>query len=268
MNLYAQTLRASGYFYSTWGWTAMPLTNDPNGFPKRPFVQRWQTLRLPWIDNLYGLPWDRATGLGLILGRASSNLAVIDVDDEELAVEVMAYCQSTRCISTVRKRGHVYLIEEQPTGRSQKFTIPYNGRNVTIELKCDGTQVAAPPTIGYTHISPNDKYPVTVPSIGHLWNQIVRDLKLTEPAWERRSIWKPKVETDNRNNTMYKEAHSLREAGMPYDQAVKLLRIRWEEDYQSGNQGWTEIENTIRSAYKKGVPYTALEGGQDELKLL
>jgi hypothetical protein len=268
VNQLSQALRAAGYFYSTWNWAAMPLVEDPNGFPKRPFVDNWQNLRLPWRENLYILPWDKAVGLGLILGEASANLAVIDVDDEELAQEVMAYCADTRCVSTIRKRGHVYFIEEQAS-RSQVLKVQYHGRIVTIELKCGGTQVAAPPTIGYEHSSNSDRYPVGVPTIGQAWQQIANALNIVSAKQEQanRAAWKPVVGKDNRNNTMYREAHLLREAGMPLENALEILRIRWEENYESGDMAWRELENTIRSAYRKGTPYTPLEGGQNELEL-
>ena len=266
MDLVQQALRASGYFYSTWHWAAMPLVNDPNGFPKRPFVDNWQKLRLPWIDNLYRLPWDRATGIGIILGEASANLAVIDVDDEELAEEAMAFCNNTRRVSTIRNRGHIYVIEKQPS-RSQVLTVQYKGRNVTIELKANGTQVAAPATPGYTHVGKSDDYPVEVPTIADAWAVIAEELKIQQPQISKKRIWQPKVETESRNNTMYREAHSLREAGLPLDNALRLLKVRWEEDYQAGGQEWREIENTIRSAYRKGAPYNPMEGGENELEL-
>jgi hypothetical protein len=267
MDLVQQALRASGYFYSTWHWATMPLINDPNGFPKRPFVDTWQKLRLPWVENLYGLPWDRATGLGIILGEASGNLAVIDVDDEELAQEVMAFCKNTRRISTIRNRGHIYVIEKQPS-RSQVLTIHYKGRNVTIELKANGTQVAAPATPGYSHVGRNDDYPVEVSTVATAWAAIAEALQIQQPQTSKQKIWQPRVETESRNNTMYREAHSLREAGLPLENALKLLRVRWEEDYQQGDQGWQEIENTIRSAYRKGLPYNPVkDGGQYELDI-
>mgnify|MGYP001579576715 FL=1 len=79
-----QVLRAAGYLYSTWGIVSMPLTLDKDGFPKKPFVNGWPDLRLPW-ENLVELPWEGGVGLGIVLGPTSGNLCVVDVDDQELA---------------------------------------------------------------------------------------------------------------------------------------------------------------------------------------
>lgn len=271
MNQYAQPLWDAARRYSTLGWVAMPLRLDANDLPKRPFIDNWQNLTLPWEGNLSDLPWDKAVGLGLLLGPASSGLAVIDVDDEELAREIFPLCESTRCVSTVRNRGHIYYIESNPS-RSKKFTVLYNGRSVTIELKTTGTQVAAPPTPGYSRIGPHTGQPQRVDSIDNAWNSIAQRLGITQgasvPNTRYRGVWEPAVSASHRNDTMFREAHFLREAGMPLEAALRLLRLRWEADYEQGGQDWEEIQNTIRSAYRKGTPYTPIEGGQDEIGLL
>ena len=250
----SSTLRDACRSYFDRGWTAMPLQNDDNGFPKKPFVPAWQELAHDWAI-LSQLPWDSATGLGLVLGRASSNLAVLDIDDEEMADVLFAMAPNTRCVRTIRKRGHMYVLEAQPTP-SKRLTVSWRGREVTVELKAQGTQVAASPTPGYTTVSKAN--PLGVPSLPVLWQGLSKRLGVTVPVEASASttrVWREKVPKDNRNNTIYVEAHRLREAGMPLESALGVLQSRWERDYEQGEQTWYEIERTIRSAYTKGVPF-------------
>ena len=262
-----EVTRAASYFYSTWGWAAMPLENDGNGLPKKPFIPQWQALKLPWEDNLAILPWDRAYGLGLILGPASGNLAVIDVDDQELAEAVFAIAvPKTRCIRTIRQRGHIYLIEEQPS-RSTTFHIEWKGRQIGIELKATGTQVAAPPTPGYSHMGPHDQAAMVVSSIRFAWDALAKRLGIRETAPSNSgypTAWRETVPREQRNKSIYIEAHRLREAWMPMENALRILQVRWEEDYEQGGQAWREVEATIKSAYSKGIPWKGLEVDRDE----
>jgi len=78
--------------------------------------------------------------------------------------------------------------------------------------------------------------------------------------------WQPDVVAGDRNRALYIEAHRLREAKMPLEQALAVLQVRWERNYQSGGQSWQEAERTIRSAYRK--EWRGLELGRDELGLL
>ncbi len=257
--LIGSVLRAGAYAYYRIGWTAVALGLDTSGLPKRPLATGWPTLTCDWkvID---AQPWRDAKGLGLVLGPASANLAVLDIDDVELAELALRLCSKTRRINTIRHRAHIYFIEEQPSA-SRRLTVEWAGRPVTVELKTTGTQVAAPPTPGYTHACDRDLMPVKVESIQAAWDALAPHLGISDAAISsgQASPWTEKVPKDNRNNTMYVEAHRLREAGVHLDAAVTMLRARWEQDYEHGDQGWGELERTIRSAYRKPV----LEGVAD-----
>ena len=57
-----------------------------------------------------------------------------------------------------------------------------------------------------------------------------------------------------RNNTLYVEAHKLREAGMELDAAIDILTTRVRQSYQDGESiNHNEIRQTVTSAYRKGV---------------
>ena len=105
-----------------------------------------------------------------------------------------------------------------------------------------------------------DLRPVAVPSVGAAWASLAQKLGIafvergkTESAGYPKP-WQPAVENGDRNKAMYLEAHKLREAGLPITEALALLQVRFESSYEPGDTAWPEMEATIRSAYRKGLP--------------
>src|SRR5690554_2681381 len=110
-------LEAARSYYDR-GWTSIPLVLDDNGLPKRPFSNGWQQTPYDW-DAIKALPWERAKGIGLVLGSASDNLAVIDLDDEEFASSLFTTLAEVGgkfyAVRTGRNRGHLYFREGIPS---------------------------------------------------------------------------------------------------------------------------------------------------------
>jgi len=234
--------------YAARGWLPIPLGLDAQGFPKRPLTPNWPNLDL--IEAL-SLDWSTAKGLGIVLGPASNNLAVLDIDDQELAEAAFKLCTHTRCVRTIRKRGHVYVIEDTPSG-STASTVNWYGRAIKVELKATGTQVAAPPTPGYEIV--HDLPPKHVANIGVAWDGLAERLGIVMEL-QRAGYpppWQEHVPDGERNQSAFVEAHRLREAGLSYALALEHLRFRWETHYQQGGQDWAEIERAVKSAYKRG----------------
>ena len=71
------------------GWCPMPLTLDLAGFPKRPIVANWTHL-VATEEAVAALPWEGASGLGIVLGHTSGGLAAIDIDDVGLGGKVLS----------------------------------------------------------------------------------------------------------------------------------------------------------------------------------
>ena len=238
------------------GWLPIPLGFDARGFPKKPMDDGWTSLeRRPEV--IRGLRWADAKGLGLVLGPVSGNLAAVDVDDVDLAEAIYQRAKKTgvvtRMVRTIRKRLHLYVIEAVPS-RSRRFdNVRWEGHSFTIELKAQGTQVAAPPTPGYELLF--DGAPAKVPSIEAAWLSIAHALGVEMPAGEGGypRPWQPAVPQGQRNGSAYIEAHKLREAGMPLDQALEVMRLRVEAFYAPGDMRIEEALATVRSAYRKGV---------------
>ena len=246
-------MRTAAAEYLAMGWVTTPLTNDANGLPKGPIVEGWQALTLD-PDRIYAQPWDRALGIGVVLGPESDNLAVLDIDDHELGALCLEQAKNTRRIRTIRKRAHLYVTEAIPSS-SSRFTLQWHGRDITIELKARGTQVAAPPTPGYEHVAEPSAAPLAVPTIAAAWQQLVDRLSLgrTTVLGNYPRPWEDVVPEGSRNNSAFVEAHRLREAGIPMDQAMDIMRFRWDSRYRGGQMPWREVERTVRSAYSKGL---------------
>jgi hypothetical protein len=242
----------SALYFKQFKWVAMPLVADSNGLPKRPFVDGWQNLTLD-ADVIGSLPWEKAIGLGIVLGPASDNLAVMDLDDSELGQEAIALCANTRRISTVRNRAHIYVREETPSD-STRFTVKYKGRDVTVELKARGTQVAAPPTPGYNQMCASDMPPIAVPSIAQAWQALATRLGIASADMPSTSgyprPWQPQVGEGERNNSLFVEACRLKDAGMPLEQALDVIAARL-SSYDQKNMPWSEVKATVRSAYRR-----------------
>jgi hypothetical protein len=202
------------------------------------------------------LPWTEAAGVGIVLGAASQNIAVIDIDNPylgALAVGTLTLGRvKTRIVQTISKNFHIYVQEETPSpGGAVK--VVYRGQKIGIDLKAQGGQVAAPPTDGYTLVA--DHPPMKVPSIRDAWLSLASRLPIEMPAASSSAgyphAWAEHVEAGERNNALFIEACKLREAQMPMDEALEIIKARIETGYDPG-MSWREVERTVRSAYARG----------------
>ena len=248
------------------GWLCIPLRKDANGFSKLPIVPGWSSLPST-LETVQSLEWEKASGLGIVLGEKSNSLAVLDVDDEALAQAIMLHCWSNldtspRLVRTARNRLHIYFQEVDYPSPSSKQIVKFDGREVTVELKANGTQVAAPPTPRYKLLN-HPQEPMPFFSIAQAWEFVVNclttsgdRLQLNADAFTSKRYpepWQETVKGGERNESAYVEAHQLREAKMPLDKALKVMHVRFKEDYEQQGITWEEIKRTVESAYMKGV---------------
>lgn len=196
------------------GYVPHPLTLDDKGDPKRPIVKGWTALKGNWSE-LEALPWKDAKGLGVVLGAESANTAVVDVDDEEMAVAVLEVCTRTRATRTMHNHAHVWFREEEPSN-STVIRVQWRGREIKVELKAGGTQVVVPPTAGYQHVGPRDQRPVLIHSIADAWEEIAKRIGAVTIKLSTNGT-APKVEgsipAGERNNTLTSLAGTMRHRG-------------------------------------------------------
>lgn len=246
-------LRDAAEEYLERGWIPLALGLDANGKPKRPLTPGWQSTSRAAV---WGQPWGDAKGIGILLGPASGNLGVIDMDDSEFAAAVKDQFdragREVYWVTTGRNNGHLYVVEAVPT--SPKTTrVEWRGRSFSLELKSRGQQVAAPPTTGYSHTGSDE--PTTVPTLERAWESIARRMGIevtrkATSAYPR--AWKDSVSEGDRNKAIYVESCRLREAGMPIQSAIQTMRARVAAAFENGvGLSDSEIVRTVRSAYRE-----------------
>ena len=247
-------------------WLCIPLGLDANGLPKRPLSSAWTSLE-PTEEVVQGLPWDQAKGLGIVLGEKSIQLGVLDIDDKELfsvlRVALGIPSEAPRLVSTARNRGHWYCYTINPSPSTVREVL-WNGNTIKIELKANGTQVAAPPTTGYKLLNGNEPQLLdTMDQAFEFFCDVLLDFAPKQFAMPQQQVlagagypspWGPEVQGGSRNQAAYVEASRLRDARMPLDGAVDLMRSRYDLSYEKGGMSWHEIENTIKSAYRRPMP--------------
>lgn len=147
----ATTFSAHTSKYADRQFAACPLRCDADGIAKVPLDDKYPRFRP--ADNTKH-DWDRADGLGIVLGRPSGNLAVIDVDDLGLSEWLLSRIEERAgaaplMVTTARGRLHVYVTEPTPS-RPVDLEVQYQGRRCLVQLLAAACQVAAPPTPGYS----------------------------------------------------------------------------------------------------------------------
>ena len=256
-------LRDAAEEYIRRGYLPIPLGMDAQGFPKKPITPGWTALPRE-RDVIMALPWDHAIGIGLVLGAPSSKLAALDIDDVGLAQAVHAAFSALpkppRMVWTARGRLHVFAMEFQ-TSPSRAIKIRWDGRDIGIEFKATGTQVATAPSPGYRVANP--KAPPWYLNLDKVWNELVQrvsGIELVSGSTGYPRPWRESVPRDERNKSAYIEAHRLREAGVDMASAMDFMEWHVEKHYEKGGIEWEEIEKTVLSAYRKGVVDTHFPG--------
>lgn len=255
------------------GWTPIALGPDAEGRPKRPLAGQWESLR-PLDERTRKQGWRSAIGIGLLCGPNSNNLAVIDIDDVELAAAVFAKLarghQPFRWVWTGRNRGHLYVREQEPSEGGQVWRGTWEGRAVGGELRCKGQQVAAPPSPGY--VLAQEQEPQAVENVRVAFDAICLAMGI-EPMGHGSvganypPAWQDTVRDGTRNDSLFVEACKLAAVRMPVERAVELLRANIERHYERGDQvADREFEATVRSAYQRAWPKVARPAESDKYR--
>ncbi len=172
----ANDLRLAAGIYRDRRIAVCALRRDEDGIAKVPVSDFYPRFRPG--DN-FGQDWSRADGLGIVLGKPSGNLAVIDVDDIGLS-EYLLQCfrsESTPplMVATARGRLHIYCVEPSPS-RPLDLEVRYQSRRCLVQLLATACVAAAPPTPGYTWI--DAKAEPYYGTVGAVWNRIAKELGL------------------------------------------------------------------------------------------
>jgi len=216
---------------------------------KKPLVEwkEYQT-RLPTPEELS--EWFEYTGnnVGVLTGRISQNLTVLDLDNKELLNEpiLSKLAGETLCVHT--KRGyHIYLRSLEPCGN---FHRPYG-----LDVRSEGAYVVGAGSIhpdGFQYVFANENREILEldaikPLIGeldkkynfHVDNVILHQVPKTIAEGER-------------NDRLFRFAAILREAGLELEQA-KMQVLTLNDSACQPPLDATEVVTLVESAYHR--PY-------------
>ena len=256
------SLREAALEYSGFGWATVPLRNNDDGIAKIPIVPEWQKL-MP--EDAESLPWEQAQGIGIVLGRNSLYMGVIDIDDDELACELAAYLilhDRPLMAYTARRRIHIYVQESDPSP-TRKLHLLFRERQVLVELRSTDAQCALPPTPGYEWA--NRAWEPFYGSLSEVWAGLMGKVGVSYPDPRQKNArsgsvaapvagyptgWATSVSHGERNDACFYESACLKDARMPMEQAWAFMEGRIRACYQAP-VNWQEMRKTFESAFRR-----------------
>lgn len=157
---------ARGYF-DQHGWVTIPLVLDNNGLPKRPFSNGWQETPAEW-PVIEALPWERALGIGVVLGPVSDNLAVIDIDSVPLSEAILSALTDAQAnfyaVRTGRHRSHFYFREGLATSPQTFAQATWHGETFPLDDRGATSATSSP-----SRFSRNRSTTTSNPRPSHRW---------------------------------------------------------------------------------------------------
>jgi hypothetical protein len=259
----ALKIRMAAERYAAEGVVPVALGLDAKNKPKRPIVEAWQDLTL---DTWERQPWDdRAVGVGNVLGAASGNRGVIDIDDLSLSDAAYALLLRKHTDARLVRSGsgclHIHVIEERPTPHKRKVIGVFQGRKVTVDLLVQGAQAVVPPTPGYSLTGYEEKLgspPLRVPSIGDAWTSLARHLGVVEIEQPRaagqRDPIPTTIPTGARHDVFVRIAGALRRIGAEPAEIAPCLAV-----FNARCDEPAPIEHLERIAFDIGRRYSPAE---------
>ena len=208
-----------------------------------------------------------------MLGEASDNLGVLDIDDEPLAAAIIETLTNANAsfygVRTIRNRCHLYFRQGIITdSRTYRHLSWRDSTDFTVELKTGHLQVAAPPTPGYAFCG-TSRTPTPVGMLASAWDAIALtmgvetphspDGKASSAPSNYPRAWQQLVTEGERNNAVFVESCRLAGARMPLDAAIATMLARVMVAYE-GQLDERSTAATVRSAYR-AVGKTKSRGG-------
>lgn len=199
---------------------------------KHPLI-RWLEFqqRLPTEEEIrqWWGKWPQAH-IGLVTGKVSGSLAVLDIDDAELADRITSSNREDAALVKTPSGGlHLYLRETQGNSPSGPIV------SGVADLKAEGGYVVAPPSAGYEGVS--DKAPFPVQNAREWASTFLQTLgvqiatqspsvaasgtQTSPPGWISKAL--ADLQAGNRNQTFAKIAGRLHRDGWTPEEIFMLL---------------------------------------------
>jgi hypothetical protein len=152
----AARIRDAAERFADRGIAVCPLGLDDDDKPKRPLDDSYP--RFSTTQNAtHDWQHEDVLGIGIVLGRPSGLLAVLDVDDEGLAGYIERWLMKTEkppLMCRTPKGLHIYVTETR-VSKPQDLVVRYQGRDCLLQILGGACVSAAPPTPGYRWLNPD-----------------------------------------------------------------------------------------------------------------
>lgn len=280
------------WFYYDLGFSIIPLGENEKNNLKAPSLNNWKEYQNKratreeieqWIkDGLF-------KGIGIIGGKISGKLAIIDFDDakipEQINLSIDKMIDAGHFVVRTGKGYHIYC-KDKNVVRTRKAA------PASMDLKAEGGYVAAPPTMhenGTQYEFLNKEFK-TLPIVDtdKIFTNIVNKVK------EIRGIKKPKVEHDvditkddppcillmkkgaekgRRNETLYALVNYYKHIKKLSKEEIDAIVAAWSrklEDAMDNNEINATVDSAIKSEYTTGctriseLGYCPFEEGKNE----
>ena len=262
-----KTIKEAVWKYYNAGFSIIPLGVEGN--LKAPSIKEWkkyQKIRPTKEEIDTWLKEGLFVGIGIIGGKVSHNLAVIDFDDESLieeaGLDLKAIIKRGNWVVKTGKGYHIYCRGTEPV-KTRKAAI------VSMDLKADKGYVAAPPSpheSGVQYEFLNDKFNTIPPMDVMSWfNEIVetvkqvRDIK-PEPVKAKEqqssdgdpeciSLMMEGAEKGRRNETLYALTNYYKNIKTLSMNIIEVLLHKWNDSLEQPMPS-SEVDATIKSAFE------------------
>jgi hypothetical protein len=164
-------LRLAAQRYAERGIAVCPLGLDDDDKPKRPLDDTYPRFRVEQ-NARHNWGHEDVKGLGIILGRPSGMLAVLDIDHIGMAGYLERWLSSLEkppLMCRTPQGLHIYC-QEQRVSKPQDLAVRYQGRNALVQILAGACVAAAPSTPGYEWLNPDAQ-----PAYGNaleIWHQM------------------------------------------------------------------------------------------------
>lgn len=255
-----KTIEEYVWFYYDLGFSVIPLGKNETDDLKRPSLSDWKRFQIkrPVKDEIK--TWLNAglfKSIGIIGGKVSGNLAIIDFDDdkipEQIGLKLEKIADNGHIVVKTGKGYHIYCKDKDKV-KTRKVA------PASMDLKAEGGYVVAPPSMhenGSQYIFINKEIPKDIPTINvkEMFDEIVykvkeaRGLKVEENETDPPCIisMEKGTEKGRRNETLYALVNYYHHSKKLSKDKINTQVALWNRKLPEAMEN-SEIDGTVDSA--------------------
>lgn len=262
-----KTIEEHIWFYYDLGFSIIPLGKNETNDLKKPSVSNWKNFQTKKADKKLINQWlkeELFKAIGIIGGKISGNLAVIDFDSadipEKIGIKLDKIAARGHLVVKTGRGYHVYCKDKQAV-RTRKVA------PASMDLKAEGGYVVAPPSMhenGSQYLFLNEDFKeIPIINVKKMFDDIVEKVKIERGLKPEESESDPPcilqmekgTEKGRRNETLYALVnyykHSKKLSDKEIDTKVALWNRKLPESMDNGEMDGT-INSAINSEHQPG----------------